>query len=186
MKCGSDPLPSVTARMGLQQLIADMGRRSAAAAAYRPTLRARAFGDDGLCTNLHPVDQAIILFVEIAANGHKVNAWPIFSSAIPAVIASGHSGSDTNWKSSATNHASTTGKSQEEATLWPGWDAQHDTAAHVLCVISENYLNAPYSSWERHAAQWAAATDRPNFTAGLGTTLQGADAASTVQALRPA
>jgi hypothetical protein len=39
----------------------------------------------------------------------------------------------------------------------------HHEANHVLCVISEAYLKAPYSSWERRAAQWAATTKRPNF-----------------------
>jgi len=38
-----------------------------------------------------------------------------------------------------------------------------DKADHILCVISEIYLTKPYSSWERRAAQWAAATERPNF-----------------------
>jgi tetratricopeptide (TPR) repeat protein len=42
-------------------------------------------------------------------------------------------------------------------------ESQHNTADHVLCVVSEKYLKAPYSSWERRAAQWAAATNRPNF-----------------------
>jgi tetratricopeptide (TPR) repeat protein len=42
-------------------------------------------------------------------------------------------------------------------------DERHDTADHVLCVVSERYLKAVYSSWERRAAQWAAAKDRPNF-----------------------
>jgi tetratricopeptide (TPR) repeat protein len=42
-------------------------------------------------------------------------------------------------------------------------EERHDSADHILCVISEAYLKAPYSSWERRAAQWAAATERPNF-----------------------
>jgi tetratricopeptide (TPR) repeat protein len=42
-------------------------------------------------------------------------------------------------------------------------EERHDEADHVLCIISETYLTKPYSSWERHAAQWAAVTDRPNF-----------------------
>jgi TIR domain len=42
-------------------------------------------------------------------------------------------------------------------------EERHDKADHILCVISESYLTKPYSSWERRAAQWAAATDRPNF-----------------------
>jgi tetratricopeptide (TPR) repeat protein len=39
----------------------------------------------------------------------------------------------------------------------------HDEASHVLCVVSEAYLKAPYSALERRAAQWAAITNRPNF-----------------------
>jgi hypothetical protein len=42
-------------------------------------------------------------------------------------------------------------------------EKRHDVADHILCVISNAYLSKPYSSWERRAAQWAAATDRPNF-----------------------
>src|SRR5262249_18392821 len=36
-------------------------------------------------------------------------------------------------------------------------EERHHQADHVLCVISEEYLAKPYSSWERRAAQWAAA-----------------------------
>ena len=39
----------------------------------------------------------------------------------------------------------------------------HDEASHVLCVVSEAYLKAPYSALERRAAQWAAINRRPNF-----------------------
>jgi tetratricopeptide (TPR) repeat protein len=42
-------------------------------------------------------------------------------------------------------------------------DERLEAADHALCVVSEKYLKAPYSSWERRSAQWAAATDRPNF-----------------------
>jgi hypothetical protein len=42
-------------------------------------------------------------------------------------------------------------------------DEKLGAADHVLCVVSEAYLNAPYASWERRAAQWAANTDRPNL-----------------------
>ncbi len=38
-----------------------------------------------------------------------------------------------------------------------------DTSDHVLCVISEAYLKAPYSSWERNAALWKTVKDRPGF-----------------------
>src|SRR5438128_211014 len=42
-------------------------------------------------------------------------------------------------------------------------EERHDKADHILCVISEIYLKKPYSIWERRAAQWAAASKRPNF-----------------------
>jgi hypothetical protein len=38
-----------------------------------------------------------------------------------------------------------------------------DNADHVLCVISNTYLTKPYATWERLAAQWAGAGERPNF-----------------------
>jgi hypothetical protein len=49
------------------------------------------------------------------------------------------------------------------ANIMAWMEARTDAAAHVLCVVSEKYLKAPYSSWERGAAQWAAATGQPNF-----------------------
>jgi hypothetical protein len=33
----------------------------------------------------------------------------------------------------------------------------------VLCVVSDDYLKAPYSTLERNAAQWQAAKNRPGF-----------------------
>lgn len=42
-------------------------------------------------------------------------------------------------------------------------EERHDKADHVLLVISEVYLTKSYSSWERRAAEWAAAAERPNF-----------------------
>jgi len=42
-------------------------------------------------------------------------------------------------------------------------EERHHSADHVLCVVSAAYLSAPYSSWERRAAQWAATTGRPGF-----------------------
>jgi tetratricopeptide (TPR) repeat protein len=42
-------------------------------------------------------------------------------------------------------------------------EQRHQAADHVLCIISKAYLAASYSSWERRAAEWAAAKDRPNF-----------------------
>jgi tetratricopeptide (TPR) repeat protein len=40
-------------------------------------------------------------------------------------------------------------------------EKHHDSADHILCVVSEAYLKAPHSSRERRSAQWA--IDRPNF-----------------------
>jgi TIR domain len=46
----------------------------------------------------------------------------------------------------------------------PGWiEESLEKADHCLLVVSETYLTKPYSSWERRAAQWAAASSRPNF-----------------------
>jgi hypothetical protein len=46
----------------------------------------------------------------------------------------------------------------------PAWmEQRHQHADHILLVISKAYLAAPYSNWERQAAQWAAADKRPNF-----------------------
>lgn len=42
-------------------------------------------------------------------------------------------------------------------------ESRHDAADHVLCVISEAYLKAAFSIWERQAAQWAAVSGRANF-----------------------
>lgn len=46
----------------------------------------------------------------------------------------------------------------------PAWmEQRHHDADHVLLVVSKAYLAAPYSNWERQAAQWASADKRPNF-----------------------
>jgi tetratricopeptide (TPR) repeat protein len=42
-------------------------------------------------------------------------------------------------------------------------DERHDKADQVLCVVSKRYLQQPYSALERHGAQWAAVSKRPNF-----------------------
>jgi tetratricopeptide (TPR) repeat protein len=45
-----------------------------------------------------------------------------------------------------------------------GWMEQRlDAADHVLCVVSDEYLKAPYSTLERNAALWKAAASRPGF-----------------------
>jgi hypothetical protein len=46
----------------------------------------------------------------------------------------------------------------------PRWMGERlQNADHILCVISNAHLKAPYSSWERQAAEWTAASTRPNF-----------------------
>ncbi len=42
-------------------------------------------------------------------------------------------------------------------------EERHHDADHIVCVISKVYLTKDRSSWERQAAQWAAASKRPNF-----------------------
>src|ERR1700683_2386485 len=45
-----------------------------------------------------------------------------------------------------------------------GWmEQRHDAADHVLCVVSDDYLKAPYSTLERNAAIWQAAGKRSGF-----------------------
>ena len=44
------------------------------------------------------------------------------------------------------------------------WMVQHhDAADHVLCVFSDEYMKAPYSTLERNAALWQAAAKRPGL-----------------------
>jgi hypothetical protein len=42
-------------------------------------------------------------------------------------------------------------------------EQHHDAADHVLCVVSTEYLKAPYSTLERQAAVWRAAKERSDF-----------------------
>src|SRR5689334_25118857 len=42
-------------------------------------------------------------------------------------------------------------------------ERRHNAADHVLCVVSDDYLKAPYSTLERNAALWQAASKRPGF-----------------------
>ncbi|MCF4130278.1 FxSxx-COOH system tetratricopeptide repeat protein [Methylobacterium sp. SyP6R] len=47
--------------------------------------------------------------------------------------------------------------------IYAWMEQRHDAADRVLCVVSDEYLKAPYSSLERRAAQWQAVTKRPGF-----------------------
>jgi tetratricopeptide (TPR) repeat protein len=47
--------------------------------------------------------------------------------------------------------------------IYAWMESRHDAADHVLCVVSDDYLNAPYSTLERNAALWQAAAKRPGF-----------------------
>jgi hypothetical protein len=52
-------------------------------------------------------------------------------------------------------------KTGEDIYAW--LEQRHDAADHVLCVVSDAYLKAPYSTLERNAALWQAVTKRPGF-----------------------
>ena len=47
--------------------------------------------------------------------------------------------------------------------IYAWMEQRHDAADHVLCVISDEYLKAPYSTLERNAAIWQAASKKPGF-----------------------
>jgi tetratricopeptide (TPR) repeat protein len=47
--------------------------------------------------------------------------------------------------------------------IYAWMEQRHDAADHVLCVVSDEYLKAPYSTLERNAALWQAAAKRPSF-----------------------
>jgi Tfp pilus assembly protein PilF len=47
--------------------------------------------------------------------------------------------------------------------IYSWMQAHHNDADHVLCVVSDDYLKAPYSTLERNAALWQAASKRPGF-----------------------
>jgi tetratricopeptide (TPR) repeat protein len=47
--------------------------------------------------------------------------------------------------------------------IYAWMERRHDAADHVLCVVSDEYLKAPYSTLERNAALWQAATNRPGL-----------------------
>ena len=44
--------------------------------------------------------------------------------------------------------------------IYAWMEKRHDAADRVLCVVSDAYLRAPYSTLERNAAQWQAASKR--------------------------
>jgi tetratricopeptide (TPR) repeat protein len=47
--------------------------------------------------------------------------------------------------------------------IYAWMEKRHDAADRVLCVVSDEYFKAPYSTLERNAAQWQAAAKRPGF-----------------------
>jgi tetratricopeptide (TPR) repeat protein len=49
----------------------------------------------------------------------------------------------------------------EDIYAW--MERRHDSADHVLCIVSDDYLKAPYSTLERNAALWQSAQKRPGF-----------------------
>jgi tetratricopeptide (TPR) repeat protein len=47
--------------------------------------------------------------------------------------------------------------------IYAWMEKRHDAADRVLCVVSDEYFKAPYSTLERNAALWQAAAKRPGF-----------------------
>ena len=47
--------------------------------------------------------------------------------------------------------------------IYAWMEKTHDAADHVLCVVSDDYLKAPYSTLERDAALWQSVRKRPGF-----------------------
>ena len=47
--------------------------------------------------------------------------------------------------------------------IYAWMERRHDAADHVLCVISDDYLKAPYSTLERNAALWQAVSKKSGF-----------------------
>ena len=47
--------------------------------------------------------------------------------------------------------------------IYAWMEQRHDSADHVLCVVSDDYQRAPYSTLELNAALWQAANKRPRF-----------------------
>jgi TIR domain len=62
-------------------------------------------------------------------------------------------------------------------------EERHDAADHILCVVSEAYLRAPYSSWERRAAQWVATTNRRTVANNTAVVLEALERHNEAQAL---
>jgi hypothetical protein len=80
-----------------------------------------------------------------------------YGGYIRPAIATGYFGSGVNSKPSATCRTSTSGRSRAAPTSTAGWN-------NTRCSrLSDDYLKAPYSTLERHAALWQAAKKRPGF-----------------------
>ena len=47
--------------------------------------------------------------------------------------------------------------------IYSWMEKRHEAADRVLCVVSDEYFKAPYSTLERNAALWQAAAKRPGF-----------------------
>ena len=78
-------------------------------------------------------------------------------------IATGRSGSPRSWRRSATSPHVHEWEIKGGDDIYAWMEQRHDAADHVLCVVSDEYLKAPYSTLERNAALWQAAAKRPGF-----------------------
>jgi tetratricopeptide (TPR) repeat protein len=82
-----------------------------------------------------------------------------------------YTGSDRDWAFWVAKELEATGhrphiheweiKGGDDIYAW--MEQRHAAADHVLCVVSDDYLKAPYSTLERNAALWQAAVKRPGF-----------------------
>jgi hypothetical protein len=70
------------------------------------------------------------------------------------------------------------------ADIYAWMEARHDAADHVLCVVSDAYMKAPFSTLERNAALWQAAGKRARLRpVGGGQAMRFADACGPSAAL---
>src|SRR5450759_494390 len=88
-------------------------------------------------------------------------AWPIFSSAIRRATRTGLFGSARSWRRSATTPHIHEWEIKAGGDIYAWMEQRHDAADHVLCVVSDDYLKAPYSTLERNEALWRGVAKRP-------------------------
>ena len=53
--------------------------------------------------------------------------------------------------------------SERGSDIYAWMEERLDASDHILCVVSDDYLKAPYSTLERNAGLWLAASSLPGF-----------------------